>query len=641
MRWLLPRLVFLFAGCSILLGTTASALTLVGALDTPGEASDVEVVGNLVYVADSSSGLRVIDVSDPASPIELGAIDTQNAHSVDVAGTLAYVADTWPGLRVIDISNPASPTELGAFVTAADAFGVEVVGTLAYVAAGSSGLRVIDVSNPSALTELGAIDTPANAQGVAVMGDVAYVADGASGLRVIDVSNPAAPVEVGAIDTPANAMDVTVVGTLAYVADNVSGLRVIDVSNPAVPVEIGAIDTPGGAFDVAVVGTLAYVADEALGLRVIDVSNPAAPVEVDSIDTPGQAQGVAVVGDLAYVADGHSGLQIIDIGPEFDPLGVSGSLVIHTQANDQAVGTAFPFNQEFFIARPLGARCNPGNGGATCGTATLQQGAPLTGSVSLIPGTIASPFGFTLPQSVLGATATGSLPKYSPYQYISTHASNARNDVGFFGPGGGPGSYSLVVPGTGGPSARVAIIPGANQFGGVMRLLGAMGAKRAHVSKAKTFVGTAATSFSVLGGDCTMPACLAVVGTIATTQLQYVTAMGKATTAAITSWGFPWTTGTVSITATGGPFPTLFRRQGYDNRTPYGAGTIQLVTPQLARWSFPDRDAPWDRHTGAIGIMRLTFFVPEPSRWLLLAAGLGCLIMLYRLRGRAVPVSRS
>jgi len=77
---------------------------------------------------------------------------------------------------------------------------------------------------------------------------------------------------------------------------------------------------------------------------------------------------------------------------------------------------------------------------------------------------------------------------------------------------------------------------------------------------------------------------------------------------------------------------TPFRRKGYDNRTTYGAGTIQLVTPQLARWNFPDRDAPWDRHTGAIGILKLTFFVPEPSRWLLLGVGLGFLGALFRVR---------
>jgi hypothetical protein len=32
--------------------------------------------------------------------------------------------------------------------------------------------------------------------------------------------------------------------------------------------------------------------------------------------------------------------------------------------------------------------------------------------------------------------------------------------------------------------------------------------------------------------------------------------------------------------------------------------------------------------------MKLTFFVPEPSRWLLLAVGLGCLMVLHRVSRR-------
>jgi hypothetical protein len=166
-----------------------------------------------------------------------------------------------------------------------------------------------------------------------------------------------------------------------------------------------------------------------------------------------------------------------------------------------------------------------------------------------------------------------------------------------------------------------------------MRLLGALGGKRAHLYKQKTFAGTASTSFPVLGGGCTGTACPAVIGTSTISYLQYMTGMGKAATASITAWGFPWTTGSVSITATAGPFPTLFRRQGYDNRTSQGLGTIQLVAPQIAQWSFPDRDAPWDRHTGAIGILTLRF-VPEPRGWLMLVAGLGCLVALWRVRGR-------
>jgi hypothetical protein len=56
---------------------------------------------------------------------------------------MAYVADGY-SVRVIDVSNPASPVELGALNTPDLAWAVEVVGDLAYVADGSSGLRIID-----------------------------------------------------------------------------------------------------------------------------------------------------------------------------------------------------------------------------------------------------------------------------------------------------------------------------------------------------------------------------------------------------------------------------------------------------------------------------------------------------------------
>jgi len=317
-------------------------------------------------------------------------------------------------------------------------------------------------------------------------------------------------------------------------------------------------------------------------------------------------------------------------GASTPPAAFDGSLILHTLANDQIVGTGFPFNQKFFVARPLGAQCNPGNGGVTCGSTTLQKGVPLYGSGTVSLNRGLSPPGFALPLSALNAAATGSLPQYSPYNYISTYALDAHNENGFFGPGFGPGKRTVTFAGSGGPGARVAISPGANQFGGTMRLLGSMGAKRAHSYKNKTFVGTGLSSFGALGDECTIT-CY-VTGAQSYFQYhQYQTAMGKATTAYITTLGLPWTTGVVSITATAGPFPTLFRRTGYDNRTAKGLGTIQLVAPQLVRWDFPDRDAPWDRHAGAIGILRVKF-APEPSGWMMLVAGAGFLIVLYRRR---------
>jgi hypothetical protein len=69
-------------------------------------------------VADDSGGLRVVDVSTPANPTEVGFYDTpRSAYGVAVSGSTVYVADWSRGLRVVDVSTPANPTEVGYFTT--------------------------------------------------------------------------------------------------------------------------------------------------------------------------------------------------------------------------------------------------------------------------------------------------------------------------------------------------------------------------------------------------------------------------------------------------------------------------------------------------------------------------------------------
>ncbi|MCL6432257.1 MAG: hypothetical protein K6V36_15585, partial [Anaerolineae bacterium] len=145
-------------------------------------------------------------------------------------GSYAYVAAHSAGLRVIDVSNPASPTEVGFCATPGYAYDVAVAGRYAYVADGDAGLRVVDVSNPSSPTEIGSCDTPGTCEGVAVAGSYAFVADGDAGLRIIDVSNPSRPAEVGFYDTPWGAYGVAVAQGYAYVADGFGGLFVLRFS---------------------------------------------------------------------------------------------------------------------------------------------------------------------------------------------------------------------------------------------------------------------------------------------------------------------------------------------------------------------------------------------------------------------------
>ena len=63
-------------------------------MDTSGYALGVTVVGNYAYVADSASGLAIIDITDPTSPGAPVYMDTSGlAYGVTVVGNYAYVAD--------------------------------------------------------------------------------------------------------------------------------------------------------------------------------------------------------------------------------------------------------------------------------------------------------------------------------------------------------------------------------------------------------------------------------------------------------------------------------------------------------------------------------------------------------------------
>ncbi len=309
------------SGLQIVDITDPSAPTLVGTYDTPGFAQGVTVAGDLALLADGSSGLQIVDITDPSSPMLLGTYDTPDyAYGVTVAGDLAFVVDDQSGLQIVDITDPTAPTPVGSYDTPANAVGVTVAGDLAFVADYASGLQIVDITDPSSPTLVGTCDTSGFAQGVTVAGDLALVADGSSGLQIVDITDPSSPTSIGAYDTSGFALGVTVTGDVALVADDVSGLQLVDVTDPSAPTLIGTYDTSGSAYGVAVAGgRLAFVADDASGLRIVNVADTSPVTFVGAHDTPGRAYGVSVAGDLAFVADDTTGLQIVDIADPSSP----------------------------------------------------------------------------------------------------------------------------------------------------------------------------------------------------------------------------------------------------------------------------------------------------------------------------------
>ncbi len=367
---------------------------------------------------------------------------------------------------------------------------------------------------------------------------------------------------------------------------------------------------------------------------------------------------------LGFAASANAGVQLY-----------SGEIIVHMRGSDVAGN---------FVAVPFGRHCNtrpyhtahtamfyyggqtytltiPKFGGqvpvidtdgdsipdvaAGCAPASLQVGLPLMGSGSLATTGSASttrtgsnPRGFTIPKSNLSRVTSGAsfllttwlpLPvANAPFNFEIEYA-DLRNDAGGFAKSGGPGGFTVSH------KARVHVNAGKNQFGGTMRLLGQYHTNRG-LETATTSVGATPWNLQYIGAGAATATGVVTGGlkyyTMATRAYRYVGTFGYSPRS-VTVSVFPWTTGTAEVTASGGPQATVLKRTGYDNRTPAGAGSIQMVSPALTRW----KNLYGDYYTGSIAVMKLQF-VPEPEAWLMLVAGICTLALLYRVnrqRGRA------
>ncbi len=268
------------------LDRTANPPVRIGHVGLPGEPTQVHAQGNYAYVGARAAGLRVVDISDPANPVEVGFYDSGNwMEGVKAVGDVVYCADGYGGFDIVDVSDPTSPVLLSQ--TPIEAFfQLDVAGDLVYCALASFGLKIYDVSDPAAPVLVGTFDFAdplAHITDVAVSGNHLYVTNKEGpGLSVLDVSDPAAVFVAGGVSVPTNAYSVRVTAGRAYVTTGSGGVRVFDLTDPTSPVDDGFFDTGHDGIDVDVDGPMVVVADNWDGLWMLDDAS-AASVEIGPV----------------------------------------------------------------------------------------------------------------------------------------------------------------------------------------------------------------------------------------------------------------------------------------------------------------------------------------------------------------------
>ena len=290
----------------------SSNLNLVGHFNAVTTANDVVIIGDYAYIANGTDGLMVTDISDSSLPHEVFHLSLPgNNVAMDVVGSHIFLADQEDTLRVISITNPTNPSQVGKI-----GFNVDqpkslfAVDTLVYVACRGTGIEIVNVVNPASPSVICSYDTPGQAYDILVSDTFAYVADGTKGIRVLNIADPTDPEEIGFYDTNGITQGMDLQGNYLYLAEGGAGIKVFDVTDPTNPQQLGSFNTSGIAKKVLIADSL-FVCDGSAGLRVFDVSTPSSPVEVEYLESFGTATNLAYVGSMLYLADGSDGIYLI------------------------------------------------------------------------------------------------------------------------------------------------------------------------------------------------------------------------------------------------------------------------------------------------------------------------------------------
>lgn len=215
----------------------------------------------ILYVADRT-GLTIYDVSNELNPILMGAWQSPGeATGLDSSDGIVVLADWFEGMSIIDVRNPSEPKLVGQLALERGwAIDVLYQPPLAYLCCVNNGLLTVDLENPAAPKVLDRNTIVAAPEGLYLKDSWLYVPDFNSGLVVYDLRNQRKPQAVCTYPCGI-AKGITGYGATLYVANYFHGIKLFDITLPNQPTLIAEFDTHGKSYDVVKWRDLLLVAD--------------------------------------------------------------------------------------------------------------------------------------------------------------------------------------------------------------------------------------------------------------------------------------------------------------------------------------------------------------------------------------------
>ncbi len=276
----------------------------------------VDELGNEYALVGTTKGTSVVDLSNPANPVEIFWEPGLESIWRDLKtwGDYAYITtEAQNGLLILDLTSLPNAAGISAtyytgtltegYLLSAHNLYIDEVGR-GYIFGsniGSGGVQILDLAtNPLAPTRIGAFDTWYVHDGF-VRNDTMYLAHINDGFfSLVDISNLASPVVLGTKTTPnvlAHNIWPSDNGQFVFTTDEVVGAYVAayDISNPANIIELDRVQSSPGAMVIPhnthVKGNFLVTSYYADGVVIHDATYPYNLIEVANYDTyPWQTQ---------------------------------------------------------------------------------------------------------------------------------------------------------------------------------------------------------------------------------------------------------------------------------------------------------------------------------------------------------------
>ena len=192
--------------------------------------------------ASPGTTLLVYDIQDPSKPSLVGQLPIEGwTHDIKVRGNLAYLASD--GLKIVDVSNPASPKLAGSYDSHGESWGVSLVNDRAYVPIEYfrrylGRASIFDISNPAAPTLLDRFATAKGAWNVETSNKVVYITD-QEAVKCYDSAKNCR--RLGSYTPREGAGKLLAARNRLYVADRY-GFQILDITDPGKPRLLGQYD---------------------------------------------------------------------------------------------------------------------------------------------------------------------------------------------------------------------------------------------------------------------------------------------------------------------------------------------------------------------------------------------------------------